>query len=136
MTLPRLTEEEKVQVRSHLNYLNVTEAMTMVLGTPAASQPQFIIEGAMDRVKAEALPLVRRWIARCNQIEDQMFDNAENQAVESIGDIRINRDEFESLRDKPLLYARCKLATALGVYINPYAQAGTGGPSINVPVLG
>lgn len=134
MTAPTLDESEKVRIRHHLDFLNVTEAYTMVAGVPAAIEPQFFIEGAMVRVKVEALSLVRTLLARCDATEEQMFQNQENQAVESIGDIKINKDEFSQLRDGPLQHWRWKLAGALGIIPNPYAPGAGGG--MNVRVIG
>lgn len=131
-----LSEEEKVRVRHHMNYLNVSEAFTMVYGTPAATQPQFAVEGAMVRVKESALPLLRNLLAQLDEVEGQMFGNAENLAVERIGDITINKEEFKQLRDVHMPYLRAKLGNLLGVPPNPLATNGTEGPGVNVPVYG
>lgn len=128
-----LSEAEKVKVRHHLSFLNVTDAYTLAFGAPTAIQPQFWVEGAMLRVRVEALGLVRDLIGRCDAVEAQMFENTENQAVESIGNITINKDEFEQLETGPLRYWQDKLANALGIIKNPYAPNSTAG-GINVPV--
>ena len=132
MSVPTLTEAEKVLIRHHAGYLNVRESSIMAFGVPSAIQPLFWIEGAMDRLKPEAIPLVQRLLGWCEQIEAQMFANAENQAVTSIGDISINKDEFEELRTKPLDYARKKLVNALGVIVNPHDPTNQGGINVGV----
>lgn len=132
---PQLTEGLKVQIRHFLGYLNVAEAYTMTFGRPMAVEPQFWVEGAMDRMLVEAIPLVQRLVNYCELVEKQMFENMENQAVESIGNIKINKDEFTQLKDGPLKYAVEKLAQALGILPNPYAPT-NGGGGMNVPVVG
>jgi hypothetical protein len=137
LTDAKLTEAEKVRVRHHLDYLNIAEAHVMGLGVPTAITVQFALEGAMDRVKVEALGLVRELIGKCDAIESQMFENTENQAVTDLGNIKINKEEFDQLQRGPLRYFQSKLATALGVLPNPLSPTGTfGGGGINVKVCG
>lgn len=125
-----LTDEEKVKIRHHLGFLNVGEAYTFVLGTPAAVETQFIIEGAMNRVLEKALPELRRILQVLNGLEEQMVADHELLAVNQIGEIKVRSDEQEALDAR---YGRwCgSLANMLGVYANPYDKRGGG---INVPV--
>ncbi len=132
MSAPTLTEEEKVRIRHHLDFLNVVENYMLTTGVPAAVEPQFWVEGAMARVKVEALELVRKLLGRCDATEDQMFENQENQAVTKLGDIEINRDEFEQLRTQNYTHWCNKLANALGIVRNPYAPNNQGGLNVGV----
>lgn len=125
------TEQERVKIRHHLGFLNVAEAATFVLGTPAAVETQFIIEGAMNRILDAALPEARRHIQILDQIEDQMVADHELLAVTKVGEIDIRKDEQEALENR---YDRWRqsLANLLGVYPNPFDKRR--GPGINVPV--
>jgi len=126
-----LTEQEKIKCRHHLGFLNVAEASTFVLGTPAAVETQFVIEGAMNRVLEAALPELRRQLQILDSIEEQMVADHELLAVEKIGEITLRKDEQEAL---VRVYDRWResLANLLGVYPNPWDKRGGG---INVPVV-
>ncbi len=125
MDTASLTDDEKVRIRSHLGYMNMAETYSLIFGSPAATQPQFWLEGAFRRVLPAALSHIRVLLARCDAIEQQMFDNTENHAVDRLGDIDINKDEFDQLEDQ---YERWtgKLANALGVLKNPWSKSSRG----------
>lgn len=114
-----LTEQEKVRVRHHTGYLNVAEAYTFVLGSPSSVETQFIIEGAMDRVKESALPLLRDLIRRLDLLEDQMVEASDLLDVSSLGEITID----PNLRRKRIAeydYQCGGLCNLLGVTRNPF----------------
>jgi hypothetical protein len=130
-----LTPAERISVRHHMGYLNVGEAYTFVLGSPASVETTFVIEGAMDRVLEDALPLVRRILASLDSVECQMLENSENQAVEGVGDIRINaraQAQFRSTYD----YWVAALANVFGVPRNPFDKRLSAVSGINVRVAG
>ena len=83
MAVLQLTDLEKVKIRHHLGFLNVQAASTFVLGTPAAVETQFIIEGAFTRILDAALEECRRHIAILDKIEQQMIDDQEFLAVDA-----------------------------------------------------
>lgn len=116
-----LTEQEKVSIRHHCGYLNVSAGQTFALGVPAAVETQFIIEGAMNLVMPEALPLVRRLIGICDTVEGQKVDDLELLAVEKLDTIDINQDEQKGL-DTQYGYWVNALCNALGVMRNPFDQ--------------
>lgn len=126
-----LTTQEKIKIRHHLGFLNVSESSTFSLGTPAAVETQFVIEGAMNRVPEEALPELRRQLQILDSIEEQMVADHELLAVERIGEITIRQDEQEAL---VRVYDRWRqsIANLLGVYPNPWDKRDGG---INVPVI-
>jgi hypothetical protein len=125
-----LTEQEKVSIRHHLGYLNVSAAATFVLGSPSAVEPQFIIESAMDKVLEAALPLVRRIVGILDGLEAQKVEDYENLAVSELGSIKLRPDE-QAMLDEQLDYWRGALVNALGITTNPFDKRGGG---INVPV--
>jgi hypothetical protein len=134
-----LSEIEKVKVRLHLGYLNVQEAQTFVLGTPAAVETQFIVEGAMNRILEEALPEVRRHLQILDQIEEQMIQNLELLQITKIDTIEVNSTgQDREQRQLIQVYDRWVngLANLMGVYRNPFDKRlgalGTGGLNVRV----
>lgn len=124
-------EEEKVRIRHHLGYLNVGAAQTFVLGTPAAVETQFLIEGAMNRVLPAAESMVRNLVARCDLVEQQVIENQELLAVTAVGEISVQEREFEKLMQR-YQYHRNALANALGIYANPFDKRFEGGLNVRV----
>lgn len=129
-----LTPEEKVKVRHHLGYLNVAYAYTFVYGVPAAVQTQFTVEGAMDRVLADAEPEVRRQLRILDRIEELDVEGLEDVEVEEIGDIKIDAKFYEK-RWKQYERWRRSLANLFGIAPNPFDQR-LAALGINVPVRG
>jgi hypothetical protein len=129
-----LTEQEKVRTRDHMGYLNVVDVQTFVLGTPAAVETQFLIEGAMNKVLEHALPLFRQILAKCDLILEQKVDDLENLAVDELGDIKLRKDEQARLDDQ-YDYWVAKLENMLGVPRNPFDKTRMG-RGINVAVMG
>jgi hypothetical protein len=130
-----LTEQEKVRVRHHLGYLNVQQSQTFVLGVPAGVQTQFMIEGAMLRILPQAEFKVRDYLDRLDSVEQQILDDTENVAVESIGEIKVNLKEMKHLIERYEWWRRA-LANLFGTIPNPFDQRfqGWGPGSINVSV--
>lgn len=134
-----LSEQEKVWIRHYCGYLNVQEAQTFVLGTPASVETQFIIEGAMNRVLSEALPLIRRIMTVLDQIEQQMIQNLELLQITQIDTIRVNStgpDKEQAQLKKQYLYWLGALCNALGIAQNPFdkrfSQSSIGGINVRV----
>lgn len=132
-----LNEEEKVSIRHHLGYLNVQDAQTFVLGTPASVETQFIVEGAMQRVLEAALPRVRQHIAILDEIERQKVENLELLQVRELGELTINsdgKDREQVQLDEQYNRWVCSLANLLGVYRNPFDKRKSYRGGINVRV--
>jgi hypothetical protein len=129
-----MTKEEKVMIRHHCGFLNVTAVSTFALGTPAAVETQFIIEGAMDRILPEAEGLARRCLAILDKIEGQMVDDVELLAVVSVDEITVNGDEQNKLK-REYVYWRNALCNLMGIYPNPFDKRNDIlAPGFNVPV--
>jgi hypothetical protein len=129
-----LTDVEKVKVRHHTGYLNVQDAQTFVLGTPASVETQFIIEGAMNRVLEIALPEVRRHLQILDSIEEQMVEDHELLAVEALGEITVNTKEQDKLTRR-YDYWVDSLCNLLGADRNPFdKRLNSGGAGINARV--
>lgn len=128
-----LTEEEKVQVRRHLGFLNVGEAFTFVLGTPAGVETQFILEGAVRRILVSAEPMVRGFLCELAELEKAKHEVALNAVTGKIGNIEL-RDPKAALAalDNQIAYKRGDLANAFGIYVNPFDKRGGGGINVRV----
>ena len=122
---------EKVKIRHHLGFLNVTNAATFSLGVPQAVETQFIIENAMNLVLPEAEVEARRHLSILDGLETQMVCDHELLAVEQVGEIKVRKDEQEAL-DKRYEHWRNALANVMGVIPNPFDKRFQGG--VNVPV--
>ena len=130
-----LTEEQRVVIRHHMGYLQVADAYTFVLGSPASVETTFIVEGAMNRVLEAAIPLVEQHLDILRGIECQMIGNLENLAATAIGDLQINGREQAELR-KQYDYWVASLANILGCPRNPFDKRLTTTGGINVRVAG
>jgi uncharacterized protein YdcH (DUF465 family) len=124
-----------------MGYLQVQEASTFVLGVPAATQTQFVIEGAFTKVLPSAEARFRRLLDLMDRVEDQIEDNTENVAVDRVDEIELRKDELTQLI-KRYKYWQGSLSNLLGVPPNPFdARVGLGagynggGSGVNVPVL-
>lgn len=132
----QLSDEMKSKIRHHLGYLEVQETQTFVLGVPAGVQQQFMVEGAFDKILASALPRLETLVCRLDGIEQQIEDNTENLAVEELGDIKVNLDEFKGLLTR-YKWWQAGLANLFGIMPNPWDQrfvawAGQGGINVSV----
>lgn len=137
MPLATLTDEEKARIRHHLGYMNVSEAATFALGTPAAIETAFIIETAMNKVLDSALPLLRTYLCRCDETECQRFGSQKNARAQQVGDITPGGAAEQELLTKNYEYWRESLAGLLGVPPNPFDKRRAVSPSgLNVPVRG
>lgn len=134
-----LTEDEKVRVRHHTGYLNVQQAQTFTLGTPAGVETQFLIEGAMNRVLDGALPRLRELLGMCEETERNMFCDQDLMAVTQLDTITVNSTgEHRQQRElrRAYLYWQRSLCNLLGVPPNPFDQRkglyGLGGVNVTV----
>lgn len=134
-TLAVFSEDEKVRMRHHCGFLNVADAYTFVQGVPAGVQTQFIIEGAMQRVRAEAAPKARELLCRLDSLERSYYCSADDFAsVTKIDNIEINPKRRRELAGY-YKTAQQSLCNLLGIVPNPWDQREilmSGG--INVPV--
>ncbi len=133
-----LSSVQKVKIRHHLGYLQVSAVATFALGTPAAVETQFIIEPAMDKVLQEAVPELERHLSILDQIEQQGLDDLELLAVNQVGEIGVNQGEQAALLTKYNYWAD-SLANLLGVMRNPFdkrlPQNRAGGGGLNARVV-
>lgn len=134
---PLPTAEEKVRARHHLGFLNVDEAYTFVLGTPAGVETQFIIEGALNRILPSAMPLFRELLAKCDATEAQRFDDQDSLVASRVGSIELRGREGQVAQAMQYDYWRQGLANLMGIYVNPFdKRTDLSGGGLNVRVQG
>lgn len=134
MTTPgALTKEERARIRDHMGFMNVSSVMTYQLGVPAAVEQSFLIEGAMDKVLPEALPLVREYLCALDKIKQSMVDNLDLLSVEVVGDITVNKKMMYNYQTQ-YDYYRQALGNLFGVIPNPFDKRQLG-RSLNATVL-
>lgn len=125
---------DRVRVRYHLGYLNVQEASTFQLGVPAALPTLFMVEGAMEKLIPEAVPMVRSLLDRLDCIQEELFGGIDFASYKEIDKIVVNEDRFAEL-GKYYRLALQSLAGMLGVPPNPYdPREWAAGVSLNVRV--
>jgi hypothetical protein len=131
-----LTPEERVSVKHHLGYPNATAIETFVLGVPAAMEPLFMLEGAMNAIAPAAEERLRETLRRLEKLDNQLEDNADAVLLSKADEVEFRENEFELLQ-KRYRYWQGQLCNLLGVpCANPFDArfSGSGGGSINIGV--
>lgn len=139
MTIPTLTEEERVRVRYHLGYLNVSPVSAIGLGYPSAQHALFLVENSMDRLIPAAVSRLREIVSTLDQIECQMRDALSRLKAASVGEVKLrgsagDASEGDLLEREYRRWAE-RLADHLGVSLNVYsARFSAASDPINLPV--
>jgi hypothetical protein len=129
-----LSEAEKVKIRDHLAYLNSAELSTYVLGLPAGTETQFLIERAMSVFVLEsALPLIRQILCELDDVDAQRRAVRASIATSAIGGIQM-RDPSSAFAALDGEFVRLvgRLANAFGVPRNPFDHRGG---TFGIPVV-
>ena len=135
----RLQEADRARVRHHLGYINVEPVSSIQLGFPAASQPQFLVEIAMDRIIPEAVGMIQKYLAILDGLEDLMVQSFRTDKVQQLGELKLRNSNEEptehDLLERKYRYWAMVLADDLGVPLNPFSNRFRGGAGmLNVPV--
>jgi hypothetical protein len=128
-----LSEAEKVKVRDHLAYLNSAELSTYVLGLPAGTETQFLIERAMSIFILEsALPLIRQILCELDHVDAQRRSVREAITTAAVGGIQMRdpKEAFAAL-DGEFVRLVGRLANAFGVPPMPFDHRKT---TFGIPV--
>jgi hypothetical protein len=131
-----LQEEEKARIRHHLGYLNVQPAASIQLGFPAASQPLFLVESAMNKIPETAVGIIRKTVSILDNIEDRLVDALDRLQAEKLSDVTLRADEHDALEREYVRWAK-RLADDLGAPLNAYSERfrhGMAQASLSVPV--
>ena len=130
-----LTEEEKNRIRYHGGYLVVDPASAIIIGIPAATQPAFLVEQAMEHIPESAVAIIRNTVAKCDITENNIMLAQTRMVARSVDEIDLNPEEADQLRGEYRFWVQ-KLYDILGAPINAYASAFQSGgrPPLNIPV--
>ncbi len=136
----RLQEADRARVRHHLGFMSIEPVSSIQLGFPAASQPQFLVEIAMDRLIPEVVGIVQKDLAILDGLEDLMVQSFRTDKVQQLGELKLRNSNEEpnehDLLERKYLYWAGVLADDLGVDFNPFSRrfrAMTAG-MINIPI--
>lgn len=135
-----LNPQDKERVRYHLGYQSVEPAAAIQLGFPRGAQPQFLVEAALERVMAPAVPRIYEILGILDGIERQMVDALKRLKAQQLGELKLRnsneeRTEQDLLEAEYLRWAQ-RLGDQLGVPLNAYSARfqGLAGGGINTPV--
>lgn len=131
------SDAEKVAVRYHLGYQNVSTPTAIALGYPSASHLAFILDSSLNSMLPESLPFVRRCIQELQCIEDQMSSFRSSLLVTSTGGTTLRGSgAFLELENQYRNWCQ-KLADVIGTPVNPFSlhhqQLGTMGGGVIEP---
>lgn len=116
------TAREKARIKHFLSYPDwVSLAQSIQLGYPAASQPAFLVDDAFHRLTPDAEESVRKDLAECECIEQQLSDARSRFRARRLGELELNQAEPKMLRHE-LLWWTTRLGDDLGVVPDPYSQ--------------
>jgi hypothetical protein len=132
-----LSEEEKARIRHHLGYILTDPVSSIQLGVPRASQPQFLVEGQMNRIPDTAVGMIRRYVDILDKLEGTLLDAVSRFKASKLGEITLRDNETAMIEGEYFRWAT-RLADDLGVPLNIYSErfrSGTGALPINIPVV-
>lgn len=121
------SEEEKDQIRYLLGYPNADPVAMQQLGVPASSQPMFLVNIAMERMRVTSAGRVRQHMSILEGIEKRLVDCQSRFEAKSVGEITLNPDEPDMLEKEYDRWGN-RLANLLGVPYYPYAKRFQQGP--------
>lgn len=119
-----LDEFERERVRYHLGYMNTSTAASLQYGLPRPAQTLFIVEQAMGLLPEVALPRVRRMLQVLDDIECRLVSSQARFAAQSLGDLRIERQQQQEpeLLEREYWRWAGRLADQLGVPMYAYSN--------------
>jgi hypothetical protein len=130
-----LSDVEKAQIRHHGGYLNTDPVLSLQLGTPAISQESFIVEGAMNRIRPEAVGIIRQMLQACNDSERNLLEAQRRLRAKQVGNITLNGSECDQLEREYSRWTK-RLYEDLGAPRNPYStRFKDGPPGLSIPVF-
>lgn len=131
-----LTEQDKSRIRGHMGYPDVRAAASFVVGFPATIETAYLIETAMNEVRIEAVPRLRRILDVLDSFEELDAEDVEVHVASKVGEIEVNNKEHRVIDDRYDVWLG-KLENFLCVSRNPFDKRWAGGSpgSINRPVV-
>jgi hypothetical protein len=111
---------EKVRIRHHMGYPNVAPAPSLSAGVPIPLQTMFLLEDAMNRVIAEAEPMVRQQVARLDTLDEDIFQSRVRMQASRVDEITLRKDEPDAL-EREYLRQAARLSEMLHAPLYPFA---------------
>lgn len=133
-----LNDNERMRAKHHLGYINATAAQAFSFGIIAQLEVQSQCEAALDNLLPVALPKFQQLLCALDKIECTVFGTTDLAQIESVAEIKVNREMLKELRERYRL-AQESLANMIGTIPNVWDQRSwlmVGGGGINVPVFG
>ena len=117
-----LTLEERAKIADHLGYPGITQGLAIALGVPAASHPRFALEAQMSHLVPEVEVVVRRNLAECECILDQL-SGARRTRIQASAVANVGLRGPEELAELERQYTAWtnRLADSLGAIKNPFS---------------
>lgn len=131
-----ISEENKNRIRRHLGYGGVQQAATFLLGTPAAVETAFMVEGSYARILPSAELMLYRMLDRLDEIETMIFESAGSIEASEVGNIKLRDDAMEKFVQRYGFF-QGEVANLLQIPVNPFDQRFRGyggGGGINVSI--
>lgn len=118
-----LSTEEQQKIRRYMGYLGVGLAGSISLGVPSATQPQFILDNAMNRVLPETEPIIREYLIELECIDDQIKQARRTRIkVAKAGEIELRgQEEIDTLYEEYDNWVS-RLSDILAAPINPFSE--------------
>jgi hypothetical protein len=126
------TDVEKTKIRTALGYLSAAPVASIALGVPAATQPMFLVEGAMERMLYPSGPIIRDYLCQIDAVDDQIKILPGYAVASNLGNLELREDSMEQLLKLRQYWVK-KLSDILGAPMNPYSAMG--GNSMNRRVV-
>ena len=134
-----LTAADAERVTYHLGYLEELAAPAFQLGLPRLQQTQYLVALAIPNLLEVAVPRVVNILDTLDAIECRLRGAIRRLAVESVGPVKIRKDETDALEKEYGRWA-ARLCDILGAPFQPLSTRfrqylSTSGGGINVKVL-
>jgi hypothetical protein len=113
-----LTDHEKSRVRLHLGYPLQQANAGLTYGEPINLQSSFLIDRAFGLVSEVSCDMIRKYLQRLDEIEEDLHENREALLARSMEDLQLAPDYMQKMQ---ALYEtwQVKLAQILYVPVNP-----------------
>jgi len=117
-----LSQEEKTAVLIHMGYqAQQLAAASITLGIPSATQPQFLVAMALERVPESAVGRLRMCLANLARIEQRLMEIVEQVDADKIDNISLREDATGALEAEYNRWVQ-RLSNLLGAPQNPYSE--------------
>lgn len=122
-----LTVEERVKIRHHLGYPNLSTGQAMAFGSVIPIQAHFLLESSMNNLLVDAEPIVRRLICTLDEIECLMARALPDLQVTRTGSgVELDKTYNDTLEKEYMRFA-ARLCDVLAVPFHPFSLRYSGG---------